>query len=453
MTQLPDDPADDVPRDPHRSARRPLVGRRSLILGTGAVATGGAAWWLWPRDPEPYPLHSVSVGLASPSERRMAERADELVPGTRVLRSATDRAALLRQERQWLARTQQWTDGTGEWASLARSSLQDLWVLSADLPASVAGWTPHWRYTWPRDAAHVAVALAVCGVHDGAQRQIDFLAGVPQRDDGWMEARYTDKGGVPDQRAPQADGVGWLLWAVGRLDQLRGFPRGGLDRHRAVVGETVRTALDLFGGGDRLPPASPDYWEVDEHTVTLGVVAPLLAGMTQVTPYVRRALPELSGDLRKALPRIRSRVEQTFGATGYQRYVGRGGADTGVAFLGPAYVPEPLAGVEAAIAAAPSRLRQPAGGLTPGESWKDDGVSWTPETAAFALAQARRPATGAWSDAPSLLRWVASSRTDAGSLPEKVNVDGSGGSACPLAWTAALALLAIDELRGDGSSP
>ncbi len=88
-------------------------------------------------------------------------------------------------------------------------------------------------------------------------------------------------------------------------------------------------------------------------------------------------------------------------------------------------------------------MHRPAGGLAPGTGWKDDGISWTPETAQFALAHA---ANGNHTEAVRNLEWLEAHRTMVESFPEKVLYDGSPAGVAPLAWTAALVLLAIREL-------
>jgi hypothetical protein len=101
--------------------------------------------------------------------------------------------------------------------------------------------------------------------------------------------------------------------------------------------------------------------------------------------------------------------------------------------------------VERAWTAAQSELRRPAGGLAPGAGWRADGISWTPETALFALTAAH---LGRGDVAAHWLDWLDAHRTDAGALPEKVLADGSPASVAPLAWTAALVVLTVAELDG-----
>ena len=95
------------------------------------------------------------------------------------------------------------------------------------------------------------------------------------------------------------------------------------------------------------------------------------------------------------------------------------------------------------MARAQVEMARPAGGVAPGVGWKDDGISWTPETALFAAAWA---AIGHHDRAESLLRWLGDHRTDAGSFPEKVLFDGRPAAVAPLAWTAALVVIARHEL-------
>ncbi|MCR6490875.1 hypothetical protein [Cellulomonas sp. P24] len=91
---------------------------------------------------------------------------------------------------------------------------------------------------------------------------------------------------------------------------------------------------------------------------------------------------------------------------------------------------------------------RPAGGLAPGAGWKQDGLSWTPETALVALAAASDNdplVAGHWLD------WLSAHRTSWGSLPEKVNSDGTPGAPAPLAWTAASVILAVAALDAHGA--
>ena len=210
----------------------------------------------------------------------------------------------------------------------------------------------------------------------------------------------------------------------------------------------VRCARRLLASLDvttALPPVSSDYWELVEEVLTLGTAAAVLAGLRSVTdvlPFVgEMALRDRTG---AAADLLAGEVRRRFGPHGYPRLLGGSAADAAVTFLvapiGPTKVDvEVLTAIERAQAA----LSRPAGGLAPGAAWKEDGISWTPETALFAAAWA---ATGHRSKAESLLRWLGDHRTDAGSFPEKVLHDGRPAAVAPLAWTASLVVIARHEL-------
>ena len=95
-------------------------------------------------------------------------------------------------------------------------------------------------------------------------------------------------------------------------------------------------------------------------------------------------------------------------------------------------------------------LTQPNGGVTPGEDWRADGVSWTPQTALFALSAAAR---GDDTTADALLTWLDRHRTSTGALPEKVNRDLQPAGEAPLSWTAALVVLAGTALQNALPTP
>src|SRR5690606_34728322 len=163
-------------------------------------------------------------------------------------------------------------------ASTRRCCARRCWTSTSSdrLPAPVAGWTPRWRYVWPRDVAHVAVALAAVGNPDRALDALAFFRTVPRRA-GLFEARYLlDGSGSPDQRTLQFDGLGWTLWALGRI-----HANGSTAVRQRIVDDFGDLAADLAGticeqidANHGLPPTSPDYWEHEESSLTLGTVAP-----------------------------------------------------------------------------------------------------------------------------------------------------------------------------------
>lgn len=422
------------------------LSRRSLLIGGGALA---AAALVTPRAQAIFPaadraLRSETVAFGDAG--RVLVPAGErhlVVPDSRVLRGQSGTDAALAAEADWLDSPADWTDAVDpRWAPLLRSSTLDLGVLSTGLPVAVAGWSTHWRYAWPRDGAHVAAALVALGRPEEARRQLLFFQDAQERDpDRWFHARYhLDGSPVADGRARQFDGLGWLLWAADRV--VADDPSAG-----PVLTPLMRRSTALLVGAvrDGLPPVSPDYWEVPERRVTLGTTATTHSGLTAA---VGDALaPLLDDDLRAAADATRehvlTRVRTDFVDRGYPRHRGRRLPDAGITMLTPPYVPLADPAVARDLAGIRARLTQPAGGVSPGLGWRRDGVSWTPQTALFASAHAH---LGQRDAAAGLLDWLARHRTDAGSLPEKVLADGSPAEVAPLAWTAALVILALEAM-------
>ncbi|MGL5859109.1 MAG: glycoside hydrolase family 15 [Angustibacter sp.] len=420
------------------------VGRRRVlagVLGASVVgaAGGGLGWWYRSR-PASIPLYSSTVAFAAPGERVLVDPQGDaaVLAGSRVLEAAAQRDVLVDQERAWLAGLAPWTRASAWWSGLLREALLDLRVLTDGLPAPVAGWSPLWRYVWPRDSAHVAVALALVGRQADAERTLRFLQRV-QRPDGGFAARYLmDGSGTPDDRPPQMDGVGWALWAAARSAVEPDLVAG------LVVRSTERVLAET-ADGTRLPRPSPDYWEIHEDELTLGTAAPLASGLSLAGPLLRRLRrADLGERAEAAAPMLRRQIDVGFGPRGYPRYPSDREQDAAISFLLPPYTDEADQRVAAVQAASLASMRRPAGGLAPGAGWRQDGVSWTPETALAALTLAH---TGRTELAETYLRWLSAHRTAAGSLPEKVLHDGRPAAVAPLAWTAALVVLTVDALR------
>lgn len=429
-------------------SRRTLLG--GLLVGTGAIAWGLASG----RRPTlaQIGLYSEAVAFTGVDSRELipAGRSDLLIPGTRIHTGATDVAALRQQQDTWLEHTASWVESS-QWSDLARSSLLDLWSLrtpavladgTTPMTTTVAAWSPYWRYVWPRDGAHVAAALTVCGKVDQAVEQLLFFQG-RQREDGWFEARYHPAMlGVPDQRQPQLDGLGWLLWSIRYLLETP-EPLNHLKRLRPLIDHCSNTSIAVTSSG--LPPVSPDYWEMNEKVPVLGVSAPLLAGLISA-----REIYESLGESERAIAcadaaeMLAENIHSEFGRDGYPRHLGRRHRDTAVAFLLPPYTDTVHPDVWEHHLQARREMTQPAGGVTPGSDWTRDGVSWTPETAVFAMVAA---AGDDWGRAAEELTWLSDHRTDAGAHPEKILADGSPAAVAPLGWTAAVALLTIHELE------
>lgn len=339
---------------------------------------------------------------------------------------------------------------TGTQRSMAARALLDLRLAVQPDGAVIAGWHSGWEYAWPRDSSWVAVALADTG-HAGLAYQILRFLQRMQNANGTWAARYLPDGSGPvrDGRPAELDAVGWVPWAVWSWAATQ-RPRAGSQARRelGLLWPMVSSAADAAARsltGDGLPGAAMDYWE-DAVQVTLGTAAPLLAGL--------RAAAGLSADIggasalrdgrrwAAAAASLTAAIRARFGRNGFQRTPAAGsGADAAVTVLGPPFAaPDPAVRL-AARSAQRTLAVTGSGGLRPGVSWHGTpGVSWTTETALFALFDA---ATGQHAQAARLLSWLAAHRTRLGSLPEQVSASGEPASVAPLAWADAVTLLTL----------
>ena len=393
------------------------------------------------------PLHAAAVAVGPGGALVEVAAADALVPGSRVLAGMPDSLDLAREQAAWLAA------GTvprvsGLDGDMVTVALLDLHVLSRPYGVPVAGWSPTWRYVWPRDSALAASALARTGHTSDAERIVDFLQRV-QPESGLFQARYLPDGsGVPDARGVELDGVGWALWATGQVAaELSGSDRAAfVQRHRRLLDRSAQAALRSIDNPSSLPPPSRDYWEVKETRPTLATAALLCAGLEAGAELYRilgdvEAAEHAAGGAR----RLRDAIKTDFGRNGYPRHLGgrSDSIDLGVDFLlppvGSTVDPKMLEAWEQA----PLLMSRPGGGLAPGGSWRRDGVSWTNATGSRAMTAAF---LGHRDEAMARLRWLDQHRTAAGSLPEKVLRDGQPASVSPLAWTAAAVVITADQL-------
>jgi glucoamylase len=349
---------------------------------------------------------------------------------------------------RWLALGSVPGKGT-RWEEMSRTALLDLHQLSLPNGAVAAGAVGRWNYAWPRDSAFVAVALARTAHCFEALHALTFLQTV-QLEDGGFEARYLlDGTGPPDDRARQSDGAAWALWAeweVSRSCRAAAAPAA----LRPLLDHATSFALHVTDEGRELPPPSPDYWEVGVSRTSLGTVAPMLAGL-EASQRIYGALGERAFAQRSgaAALRLRAVMGERFG-DGWERFgpagfgAGGGGLDASVTFLMPPFAQSPAPHAVEAWMRYQSDALRPAGGLAPGAGWKQDGISWTPETAlvAYTAAMSGRPEISArWMD------WLSEHRAPEGSLPEKVLATGAPAGPAPLAWTSALVVLTSAELE------
>ncbi len=391
------------------------------------------------------------VDPADGEANRLAQVAGPRLRATALLDAdlAQDAAA---ESRAWLAAgVVPGADGT--FADLGEAALLDLRALTLDDGASLAAASPRWRYVWPRDASFAAAAFARTGHVDDARAVLGFLAEV-QEEDGSFQARYLPDGsGVPDDRGHQSDGVGWVLWAADVvLEETPTAERREVSEElRPLVDAATDHALSLTTGADPLPPPSSDYWEVEPTSLTLGTAGPLLAGL-EAAADVHATAGSWSRSVAAALAadRLRAAIEDEFGSQGYPRHVTGGARDASTAFVLPPFQPEPLAGAQDAWRTSVTEMLRPAGGLAPGAGWREDGISWTPQTTLYALAAASSADPDDRDDAQEWLRWVDEHRTASGAIPEKVLADGSPAAVAPLSWSSALVVLTLLELDADG---
>ncbi|RIK14190.1 MAG: glycoside hydrolase family 15, partial [Acidobacteria bacterium] len=411
-------------------AGRGRVSRRAVLGGglAAGVLGGGSLVREAAQAEDVIPLASGGVGFSGPGERSFLLPGEPFpLAGSRALTVGARTPGLVATETALLAAVRGRVEP--RWEDLAGGAVLDLNVLSAGLAAPVAAWTANWRYVWPRDAAHVCRCYAELGRDADVLRWLAFLARC-QRPDGHFEARYTLAGGVPDDRPRQADGVGWFLWALHRC--VEALPRRRADLLAVGRPTAVAALRAVFAdldrpGGDALPSPTPDYWEVPERRTTLGVAALTLAGLQAAAALGEELAPEAVLAASYA-ERLRETIAARFGRTGYRRYARGGGYDAALTFLLPPYVRGLESEVGPLLDVAWEAMRRPAGGVAPGERWKDGWISWTPETALFAQAYAGAGRPGR---AAEVLTWLDTHRTVAGSLPEKVLSDGSPAAVAP----------------------
>ncbi|MFD9355696.1 hypothetical protein [Streptomyces sp. NPDC060031] len=352
------------------------------------------------------------------------------------------------QSRAWLASGRVPGRSPAQRAAAGRALLAVRALLRPN-GALAAGWSPGWKYSWPRDSGFASAAFAHTG-HDAEAYRILCYSAATQREDGTWEARTKlDGSGPPDGRRWQLDANGWVPWATWQW--YRTAPRTTRHARLITLYPMIRKAADHAAGSlraDGLPPASPDYWELMTTTANIGTAAPLLAGLNASADLAREAnRPDDAARWTRAARRLSSAITARFLPLGYQRTVdGRHGLDSAVAFMAPPFNAAP-AGLPRALDATYRALLLPNGGLTPGNDptapW--GGNAWTPSTALFALAWAT---TGRPQKAGQVMDWILSKRNSLGELPEKVDKEGGPSSVAPLAWTGSIAVLSLVALDG-----
>lgn len=409
-------------------------------------------------DPEYIRLYSDGIARGADGMPALVATGSlaAFLPGSRVLDPGPSDAAALAAAEAAAAESRAWlAAGTvpgrdGVYGDMVEDAMLDMRALLLDGGASVAGWSARWRYVWPRDASFVAAAMATTGHPDEALEILSFLQGVQHRN-GAFEARYRPDGsGPPDDRGIQSDGTGWVLWAaqtvLSEIDD-PGDRTQAAQLLRPMIERSTRHILDLTGGRGTLPPASSDFWEVGESRVTLGTAAPLLSGLEAAARLYRVLGARASAaEAAERATELRAAIEREFGPR-FARYTDGRTPDAAGAFLLPPFQPTAVPGALRAWRASADAMARPAGGLAPGTGWKDDGISWTPQTSLYGLTATWAGDTEA---AETWLTWIEAHRTPSGAIPEKVLGDGSPAAVAPLSWSAACVVLAVAQLEGQG---
>ncbi|SDR75208.1 hypothetical protein SAMN04488543_0330 [Friedmanniella luteola] len=396
------------------------------------------------------PLDALTLGVGADGRVQPVHDVADLVPGSRVLAGTPATADALRAERAWSAAGTVPSVPELAGSTLVSDALLDLRTLGLGTGVPVAGWPPPWRHVWPRDSALAAAALARTGHPADAEAVLTFLQRV-QPPSGVFAARYApDASGVPDDRGDQLDGTGWALWALAVVaDAGPAEERAALvQRYRGLLDRSTTAAQAAVDDGRRLPPAGPDYWERPERRPTLATAALLRAGLEAAGRLYALAGDDPAADAAGAAAgRLAATVSARFADDGFPRHPGgpASSVDLGVVFLLPPFAAHPDPDAVAAYRSAPRAMLRPAGGLAPGGSWRDDGISWTTSTSSYALAAA---SVGDRDTAVAWLRWLDDHRTAAGSLPEKVLADGRPAAVAPLAWASAAVVLSAVALEG-----
>lgn len=351
-------------------------------------------------------------------------------------------------EHAWLAAGA--IPGENSWErSMATRALLDLRLLVRPNGAVEASSYGVWQYAWPRDSSWVAAALAATGHTADAFRILRFLREQQSPDGTWAARSHPDgSGAVQDGRPPELDAVGWVPWAAWSwFTAAERASKSQADTQLALVWPMIVSAADAADASltaDDLPVASMDYWEDQPIGQTIETAAALLAGLRAAADLAAaRNDTALSAKWAAAAVKLSAGVERGFVRSGFHRtaFSPASGVDAAITILGPPFSAPSTILLQSARTAQEA-LTMPNGGLRPGTSWhgSSGGVSWTPETAFFALFDAE---TGQRGQADTLLAWLYNHRTVLGELPEQVGSSGQPLSVAPLAWTDSIVLLAL----------
>jgi len=409
-------------------AGRPPPARRDLADGAGGLHPLGTTGDQRPGGDDA----QGDRGGGGRWERRRGAAAVE-ARARRIVRGAAAVEARARrivrgaaaEDRRWIARARPLSPTAPGWARrMHRRSLLTLRALTDRRTGAVAaGARDGWAYVWPRDAGTAALAFAAAGYRSEARRVARFLL----RLDPGAAARFHGDGSPVPGREAQGDGAAWIA-AAARATGLPPPTPSPAWRNRADYQERAP--------GDYLANAIAHVFAAD------GPKTLIYGGKTAR----RRAVDRIEGAFAVAGGLVRAAGEPSSGLDSAAAWAVR-------PFPAPALFP--------AVRRTLLRLAGERGrfGITPGASWP--GVDpWTAPTAWSAWSLAALSDRGRGGDASSraaadrdrgvalgLLADLRRASTPAGALPERVDArTGIPRSTTPLAWSHALAVLALRQL-------
>lgn len=308
--------------------------------------------------------------------------------------SIIDRAA--RADRRWVRQASGLRGSAPDWAMrMYRRSLLVIRALTDPATgAQIAGLRDGWDSVWPRDAATGAIALSSAGFETEARRSVRFLAGLNTDE----AARFRPDGSpVNDGRELQGDGAGWIH-AAALAAGVAGVPapEGDQWRDRGDYGERADESGDLLGNA--------------------------IAGGAGAAEILDRF--------------------------GYEAHLVRKAGDDDSGFDAAAawaIAPFPRPALFASARRTLGAVLPPGSpyGIPPSSDWGSDDP-WSAPTAWTAWSTAT---LGDRAIALELMQAIRRSQTPTGMIPERVGPDtGLPRSTTPLAWSHALAIMALEEL-------
>jgi glucoamylase len=305
-------------------------------------------------------------------------------------------------DQRWLGRSRPLGQSAPPWAErMYEHSLLVLRALTDRRTGAVAaGARDGWTYVWPRDAGTVALAFKAAGHPTEARRTARFLLDL----DLSAAARFDGKGQPVAGRGPQGDAPGWVAVAA---------------RAAGLHPPPPRDWRNL-----------PDYQESSPGNYLANAIASTADGPKSLTMDDKSARRRQKDDISAHRLLFRRLGDPA------------SGLDSAAA-----WAVEPFALPQLYPQARETMLRLVRGssrfGITPGTAWHENDP-WSAPTAWTAWSLA---ALGERRSALRLMTELRRSATPAGALPERVDArTGIPRSTTPLAWSHALAVLALREL-------